>query len=290
MKFGIALPNYGKYAGRKSILELSLAAEEYGFDSIWVSDHLVVPTNHKGFGSVFFDPIITLSYIASKTKNIKLGTSVIVLPYRNPVTFAKSVSTLDVLSDGRVILGIGAGWLEDEFKALGVNYKEKDEIVNEYIEIIIELFQKESPEFNGKYFVFKDINFYPKPIRKPFPPIWIGGSSKNAIRRAVNYGGWHAVGLTPDVIKAKSEEIRSFFKSGNKDIKDFVISIRKNLQITDRDIKDESEILRGNIEKIYNGIEAYRDAGVTYILLQVLSSSFKGTIDSMKEISDQFIL
>ena len=96
MKFGITIPNYGKYAKRESILEISIAAEELGFDSLWASDHIVLPNDHKGFGNIFYDPLVTLSYIAQKTNKIKLATSVIVLPYRNPVVFAKQISTLDV--------------------------------------------------------------------------------------------------------------------------------------------------------------------------------------------------
>jgi len=111
MKIGIALPIFGKYAGREEIMEAALAAEALGYDSIWVSDHVVVPDSHNVFGDVFFDPLISLGFIASATSRIELGTSVIVLPYRNPLVLAKSVSSLDALSGGRVVLGVGSGWL-----------------------------------------------------------------------------------------------------------------------------------------------------------------------------------
>lgn len=173
MKYGLTIPNYGKFADRESILEISIAAEELGYDSLWASDHIVLPTDHKGFGNIFFEPLVTLSYIAQRTKTIKLGTSVIVLPYRNPVVFAKSISTLDVLSGGRVIVGIGSGWLKEEFNALGVNHEERGRITDEYLEIIKKLYTSETPSFSGNYFNFSDIIFDPKPLQKPFPPVWI---------------------------------------------------------------------------------------------------------------------
>jgi alkanesulfonate monooxygenase SsuD/methylene tetrahydromethanopterin reductase-like flavin-dependent oxidoreductase (luciferase family) len=101
MNFGITLPNFGKYADKNEILKIAASVEELGFDSLWVSDHVVIPDSHQGFGDVFYDPFITLTYVAANTQNISLGTSVIILPYRNPVVLAKMVSTLDVLSEGR---------------------------------------------------------------------------------------------------------------------------------------------------------------------------------------------
>jgi len=286
MKFGITIPNYGKFADRESILEISLAAEELGFDSLWTSDHIVLPTNHKGFGNVFYEPIVTLSYIAQKTKEIKLGTSVIVLPYRNPIAFAKSVATLDVLSDGRVILGVGSGWLKEEFKALCVKYEERGKITDEYIEILKELYTSESPSFAGNYHQFSDISFNPKPIQKPYPPIWVGGNSKNALKRAVKYGsGWHVVGLTPEEIVEETKDLKELLLENNKTKNNFIVSVRKNIQITKREIKDAAELLRGDIVKISEGIEGYKNAGVNYIVFQVLSSDINGVTDTMKIMS-----
>jgi probable F420-dependent oxidoreductase len=286
LKYGIAIPNYGKFADRESILEISITAEELGFDSLWVSDHIVLPKEHNGFGNIFYEPLVTLSYIASQTKTIKLGTSVIVLPYRNPVVFAKSISTLDVLSGGRVIIGIGVGWLKEEFVALGMNFKERGKITDEYLEIIKELFTNETPDFNGHYHKFSGISFYPKPMQKPYPPIWVGGSSKNALKRAVKYGsGWHAVGSTPEEIKSRKDELKDLFKKYNKTESDFIVSVRKNLQITKRNIKDERELLIGDPVKVSDGIKAYENVGVNYIIFQILGSDFKVVIETMKLIS-----
>ncbi len=283
MNFGITVPNFGKFADRESILDISIAAEELGFDSLWVSDHVVLPKNHKGFGNVFYDPLVTLSFIAQKTKSIKLGTSVIVLPYRNPVVLAKQISTLDALSEGRVVFGVGAGWLKEEFEALGASYAERGQITDEYLEIIKELYTNDSPSYKGKNYKFSDISFYPKPVQKPYPPIWVGGNSRNALKRAVKYGsGWHVVGSTPKEISEEKTFINELLLKYNKTETDFTVSVRKNLQITRRDIKDKTELLRGDIDKISAGIEVYNNAGVKYMVFQILSSDFKGVMDTMK--------
>ena len=251
MKFGIALPNFGRYAKRDEILSIAKTAEALGFDSIWVSDHIVIPESHKGFGNVFYEPLTTLTYVAALTTKIRLGTSVIILPYRNPIVLAKTVSTLDVLSNGRVILGVGAGWLKEEFQALGVSYEKRGTMTDEYIQILKMLWSQERPKFIGMYNKFEDINFLPKPIQKPYPPIWIGGHSRKAIERAVNHGdGWHPVGLTPYEIKEKAKYINKLLVEKKRRKSDFVISLRKNLQIkrdSEKEIKeaDEREILRG---------------------------------------------
>jgi len=288
MKFGITVPNYGKFADRESILEISIAAEELGFDSLWVSDHVVLPNNHKGFGNIFYEPIVTLSYIAAKTKTIKLGTSVIVLPYRNPVVLAKQISTLDVLSGGRVVFGVGAGWLKEEFEALGVNYAQRGQTTDEYLEIIKELYTDDSPSYNGRYNKFSDISFYPKPQQKPYPPIWVGGNSNSALKRAVKYGsGWHVVGSTPEEILEETKNLKELLSKYGKTESDFTVSVRKNLQITNRKISDESEHLRGDLEKIIAGIDAYKSSGVNYIVFQILSSDINGVLETMKTIKNK---
>ncbi len=185
MKFGISLPNFGKYATKDSILEVALTAEELGFDSVWVSDHIVIPDSHEGFGDLFFEPLTTLAHIASRTKNILLGSSVIILPYRNPIVLAKMISTLDVLSNGRVIFGVGVGWLEDEFHALGVSFDERGFITDEWIEVLRALWTRDKASFKGQYSEFSNINFFPKPSQKPWPKIWVGGNGKKSDRTGI---------------------------------------------------------------------------------------------------------
>ncbi len=281
MKFGIALPNFGKYAAKKDILEIAALAEELGYDSLWTSDHVVIPDSHKGFGDVFYDPLITLGFIAASTTKIALGTSVLILPYRNPVVTAKMISTLDALSGGRVILGVGAGWLEDEFRVLGVSYKERGAVTEEYIEILKELWSRDDPAYTGKYLSFSDIKFLPKPRQKPHPPIWVGGGSPIAIERAVRYGdGWHPVGLTPRELKEKADYLKALLPEEKK--KSFIISLRKTLEINEEREFGEKDTLRGGPEKIIRGIEEYREAGASHLVLHILSGEFSGVLKTME--------
>jgi probable F420-dependent oxidoreductase len=285
MDFGITLPNFGKYADKNKIIKIASAAQELEFDSVWVSDHIIIPDTHEGFGNVFYDPIVTLSYLASITKKIKLGTSVIILPYRNPVVFAKMVSTLDQLSDGRIILGIGAGWLEKEFQALGIAFNKRGEMTDESLKVLKTLWTQESPSFTGKNFKFSDIKFLPKPIQKPYPPIWIGGGSDKAIERAVTYGnGWHPVSLTPEKLKEKLFIVQELLRNQKKE--NFVISLRRNLEITDKEI-DDHDTLRGSVEKIVRGLKEYKNIGVDHLLLHFLSGTSDGVLNAMKRFSKE---
>jgi len=288
MKFGIAVPNFGAYADRKQILEISVLAEELGYDSLWVSDHVVIPSSHKVFGDTFLDPLITLTYIAANTDSIELGTSVLILPYRNPLVLAKMVSTLDTLSGGRVILGIGAGWLKDEFDALGVSFEERGPVTDEYIEILKELWTSKDPHFKGKYLEFSDIKFEPKPFRKPYPPLWVGGESARAVKRAVKYGdGWHPVGLTPGAYRERAKNLISFLPGGKKE--GFVLSLRRNIEINgDREFSAE-DTLRGGREKIIQGIREYREAGVEHLVLYILAGDYKGILKTLRIFADEIM-
>jgi probable F420-dependent oxidoreductase len=286
MKFGIAVPNFGIYAKRDEILEVSELAEDLRYDSLWVSDHVVIPASHKVFGDTFHDPLAILAYIAAKTDKIELGTSVMILPYRNPIVLAKMVSTLDTLSRGRVILGVGSGWLEEEFQALGVSFKERGKMTDEYIEILKELWTSDDPKYSGEYLEFSDIKFLPKPERKPHPPIWVGGDSAGAMKRAARYGdGWHPVGLTPAVFREKAEYLKTMLPAGKKD--GFVMSLRRNIEINEEREYSADETLRGGMEKITKGIREYMDAGVEHLILYILSGDYKGILKTLRVFAEE---
>lgn len=288
MKFGIALPNFGKYADKELILDIAKSAEDLGFDSLWASDHIVIPEAHKGFGDLFYDPLTTLSFVAAETRSIQLGTSVIILPYRNPIVLAKMISTLDVLSGGRLILGVGVGWLEGEFDALGVSYVDRGPITDECIDVLKNLWSKEEPGYRGKYYNFSNMKFFPKPLQKPHPPIWVGGNGLAAIRRAIAFGdGWHPVGLTPAEIEERRRaagELQAKSRSSN-----FVISLRKNLQIYESKKKrpDVREPLRNTPEVISRSIARYYESGVSHIIFQILGGQFKDIIHTMELFSSE---
>lgn len=286
MKFGIAVPNFGIYARREEILEISALAEELRYDSLWVSDHIVIPKSHEGFGDTFLDPLVTLTYIAADTDKIGLGTSVIILPYRNPLVLAKMVSTLDTLSSGRVILGVGAGWLEDEFQALGAPFRERGKVTDEYIEILKELWTSDDPEYDGEYLEFSNIKFLPKPVSKPHPPIWVGGASARAMERAAGYGdGWHPFGLTPGAFREKAECLKGILPEEKKG--GFVMSLRRNIEINEERDFSPDDTLRGGREKIERGIREYGDAGVEHLILYILAGDFKGILKTLRVFAEE---
>ena len=187
-------------------------AEDAGFESAWIGEHLIMPVNYQSkypyspdgrfpapLDVPFHDPMMTLTYAAAVTSRIRLATGIFVVPLRNPITTAKSVVSLDVLSNGRVIFGVGVGWFAEEFAAAGVGAQFKDRALRtrEYIEIMKALWTQDDPVYEGKTFSIKDVRFNPKPVQKPHPPIVVGGTSELALKRAVRYGdGWYGIART----------------------------------------------------------------------------------------------
>ena len=194
MSFGFNLPFVGPLMTPENLRALATRAEELEFDHLWAADHIVLPTQVSSPypysptsvspvdpAASFCEPMSVLCYLAGCTQRIKLGTHVLVLPYRNPVLTAKMVSTLDYLSGGRAILGIGAGWMEEEFKALGLNtFAERGAVTNEYIGILKELWTQDDPQFQGRHYQISGVKFNPKPVQKPHPPIWVGGAHSSS--------------------------------------------------------------------------------------------------------------
>ena len=199
-------------ASAEAIIGTAKLAEEVGFDSVWVSDHVVVPpTFGYTYGPSFMDPFICLSYAAAETQRVKLGTTVVVVPLRNPFVQAKMLSTLDVLSGGRIIFGVGVGWDQEEFKALGIPFHGRGKLTDEYLEIMKTLWTVESPSFQGRHYSFSEISFEPKPLQRPYIPIWVGGNGAPAFRRAVRIGAaWHPSDLHPSDLGDGYENMRRF--------------------------------------------------------------------------------
>lgn len=201
MKFGLRYCNTGPYVDPERAVDLTQAAEEAGFESMWTVEHTVVPA---GYGSAYPyspsgkmaggddaislpDPLIWMAYVAAATKRIKLGTAILILPQHNPVVVAKQVATLDHLSGGRILLGIGAGWLKEEFEALGVPFETRGRRTDEYIKVLRELWSAEKPTFQGEFVRFKDAYCRPQPVNKHVPII-VGGHSEAAAKRAGRLG------------------------------------------------------------------------------------------------------
>jgi probable F420-dependent oxidoreductase len=203
MKFGMFGINLGVCADADAVRRVAIAAEHAGFDSLWTGEHVVLPDPHVPPSPVppdypFLDPAVALAYAAAHTSKILLATGVIILPQRNPLVLAKELASLDVLSGGRLVFGIGVGYLEPEFVALGIPFDRKGARTNEYIEAIRALWTEASPAYEGRFVRFSGIQAMPRPLRKPHPPLVLGGQSAPSFARAVRYGnGWYGFSLDP---------------------------------------------------------------------------------------------
>ena len=233
MKFGFSLSNNQGIEDVQAIVRLATRAEELGFDSVWASDHVFnVSYVFERIGDrPYYDPLTILSYVAAVTTRIRLGTSVLVLPYHHPMRLAKAAATLDVLSGGRVILGVGVGVIEQEFHALGTSYAERGAITDETIAILQALWTQTVPSHQGRLYRFSGMPFSPKPMQKPHIPIVIGGVSRAAIRRAARVGnGWHPTAMPPEVLREHIHYLAEQAQAAGRAVADIPVSISMPLQ------------------------------------------------------------
>ncbi|HZW84808.1 MAG TPA: LLM class F420-dependent oxidoreductase, partial [Nitrososphaerales archaeon] len=208
MKFGYILPNYGDKISPQELLEISEVCEEVGFDSVWATDHVIMPVEMKEPYGQLVEPLTTLGFVAERCRKLRVGTSILVLPQRNPILVAKQVAALDVLSNGRVILGVGAGWAEKEFQFLNSDFHRRGRVMDESIRLMKSLWKDEFIDFEGEFFRVKHALFLPKPVNRGVP-VWIGGNEAASVRRAAKLGdGWHPTGLTPEAIAKGAETFK----------------------------------------------------------------------------------
>ena len=228
MKIGYSLSNNQGMEDIQGVIDLAARCEDLGFDSVWASEHIFnVSYVYDRIGDKpYYEPLTVLTYVAAKTSTIGLGTSVLVLPYHNPIRLAKVAATLDVLSGGRVMLGVGVGVIEEELEAMGSPFAERGAITDETIAIMKELWTKEDPSYQGKYHSFSGMKFTPKPVQKPHIPIIIGGTSKAAIRRAARSGAaWHPTALSPEVLAQGMEYLKEQVVTAGRDPSEVEVSV-----------------------------------------------------------------
>jgi len=281
MRFGIAVPNYGPLASAENMVRLARRAEALGLDSIWVADHLVAPVGVQsiypfdkspdpkpgdmGVIEEFYEPLTTLAFLAGATSRIRLGVSVYVIPNRNPVVTAKTVATLDALSGGRAIFGVGVGWLREEFTALGQDARHRGRVTDEYLEVCRRLWRDEVAEFAGRHYTLPAVRSGPKPVQRPWPPIWIGGNSEAAERRAIALGdGLHLIDLSPGEAAARHAALRAAEAAAGRP-QPLSVSLRKGILVRREDRADDRP-LYGTPAKIRRDVAEYADAGVDYLV------------------------
>src|SRR5712664_4510462 len=253
MEFGFSLPGRGPLAGAETILKLATKAESLRFSSLFVTDHVVLPASMArstypysttgqlpgGAAQDYLEPLVTMGWLARVTSRIRLGTSVLVVPYRNPVLVAKMLATIDRLSGGRVILGAGVGWLREEFEALGAPpFEARGAVTDEYLRLMRAAWTTDPVAFEGKYCSIRDVHVLPKPVQRAGIPVWIGGHTGAALRRAGTIGdGWHPIAmrppalLGPDEYAAKVKEIHGWARRAGGDPKSMALTIRVPMEV-----------------------------------------------------------
>lgn len=289
VEFGVALPSRGPLAQPAIVRRLARRAEALGFACVTVSDHVVLPTKAStpypysasgefpgGARQDYLEPLSLMGWLLASTRRLRVGTSVLVVPYRNPVVTAKQVATLDVLSGGRVILGCGVGWWREEFEALGAPpFAERGAVTDEYLRLMKELWTHDEPRFAGRYYQLADVTLYPKPVQRPHPPLWIGGHTAAALRRAGELGdAWHPIGLRgpaglePEEYAAKARVVREHAARAGREPEAVRLTFRAPLEIHPTRPRRSRPAapggrLRGPARQVVEDLRAYLRAGVS---------------------------
>ena len=310
MKYGFALSGRGPLAEPDALAAIARRGDELGFEWILTGDHIVVPNSidstypyteggdFPGSASgVAMEQLTVLSFLAGQTQRIKLVTSVLIVPHRNPLVAAKALSTLDVLSKGRLVVGVGAGWMREEFVALELPpFEERGAVTDEYIRAYKELWTSDNPTFEGKYCRFSDITFLPKPVQQPHPPIWVGGESRAAIRRAGQQGdAWYPISSNPQFPLEEPEQLAVGMRRlatqaerAGRDPSEVEVIFRTHHYRLERDGNSgDRAAFSGSVEQIAADIRQYEEMGVSGLVVDLgrISRSVEDVLGHLEDLA-----
>ncbi len=300
MEFGITIPNNWGLEDPQAVIGFGPLAEELGYDSVWTMDHLF----NNGYirerldDKPYYHPLATLSHISALTSRVKLGTSVLVLPYHNPVELAKYAASLDQMSGGRVVLGVGVGAMTPEFEALGIPMNRRGSLTNESMDLMRELWANEDPRYRSERWQFADLKFSPKPLQRaddaPHVPLWVGGSSPGALRRAARRGdGWHPSGVSAEEFAIGRQQVRELTEAAGRDPDRLVMSARVEVEAhggpSSPRAADRSRLPGADPAGMIAGIAAYRDAGVQHIVL-ALNTGDAGRLRELMQVIAEAVI
>ena len=311
MQFGFYLPNSGEGAQPDALASIAQLGDRLDFYCMVAPDHILMPRQvdsvypysitgnilaggNSGAGE-WPEQITTLAYLAGVTQNIRLVTSVMIVPYRHPLLCAKMLATLDMLSKGRLIVGAGVGWMEEEFELLGAPpFAERGVATDEFLQAFVELWTEDNPSFEGKHVNFSEIIFLPKPVQKPHPPIWIGGQSRAALRRAARLGNaWHPVGaipaapLEPEELADNLAYLHRHAERVGRDPSQIQVSMKAPLYDASSDSAGSRRRFSGPPEAVLQDINAYADVGVTHLIFDFRSPHHTETEERMTRFSEE---
>ena len=276
MRFGVFLPSHGPAKSPEAVRQVALAAEQTGFDSLWAADHVLVHEQYSDFCMI--ETFVTLGYVAAITERVTLGTTVLVLPQRDPILAAKQAAAVDQYSDGRLILGIGVGWMPDEYRFLRTDFRQRGRIMDEWMDVMQTLWREESPSFHGEWISFEESSFEPKPAQVGGPPLTIGGLSDAAIRRAATKGdGWQPIHVEPDVVAAGVAKLRAWSNGAPKTV---IYHCRTEVG---EGADPEVTSMCGPVSAIIDRIGRYAEAGVEHMLFDFYTCLTAGDIQGQME-------
>jgi probable F420-dependent oxidoreductase len=298
MRIGFFLPQMGNVASPDAIVKVAKRAEELKYDSLWVTERLLYPTNPQTsyFGGPLpepykrvFDPLEALTFAAAHTSRVALGTSVLDLPFYNPVLLARRLTTLDVLSGGRLRAGFGLGWSQDEYDATGASLKVRGKRADEFLAVLKEIWTHDPAEFHGKYFKLPKSIIQPKPVQKPHPPIYLAAFSPGALNRTARMAdGWMPVGMTADQMKATSTRLKALAKDAGRNPDEVQVIARYNLSVTSKPQGKDRQLFSGTLAQIRDDIASIKTSGPDELIIDPTFSSDSqnesGFLRSMEEI------
>ncbi len=311
MEFGLSLPGRGPLARPDDVMKIAARAEALRFASLFVTDHIVLPASTArsvypyspsgqfpgGSRQDYLEPLAMLSHLAHATTRVRLGTSVLVIPYRHPLMTAKMLATIDVLSKGRVILGAGVGWLREEFEAVAAPpFGERGRVTDEALRLMRAAWTTDPVTFEGRYYRVRDVHALPKPRQPGGIPIWIGGHTEPAVRRAATLGdGWHPIGLrppaglTPDEYAAKVKQLLTYAQQAGRDPRAVTLTFRAPMEVRPRGEKapgGDRPLFQGTPAEIIADIRRYQALGVTHVVFDPVRPDLKAMLANMERFAN----
>lgn len=285
MKLGFILPQIGPIGSPDSLRKAAERAEALGYDSLWVTERLLYPLNPRtpypatpdgSLPEVYkhsLDPLETLTFVAAHTKRIALGTSVLVMPYYNPVMLARRLTTLDVLSRGRLRVGLGQGSLADEFEAAGATFKDRAARAEEFIQVLKAIWTTDPVEFHGKFFNIAKSIIQPKPVKKPHPPIYLAAFTPNSLKRVARLAdGWNPVMASTEQLAQMWEDLKAAAKAEGRDPSSLQLIVRAHPHVTEQPLGKSRPSFNGSLEEIKQDVDACRNLGAQEVFFDPIFS------------------
>jgi probable F420-dependent oxidoreductase len=298
MEIGVFLPISGRATGPDTLMEAARTAEAQGYAAAWSADRVVTPWRiqtpypYSASGQFivppdrpFLDSLTVLAFLAGVTERIRLGISVLVLPYRHPLAWTRVAASIETLSRGRLIMGVGVGWMREEFAALGVPFEQRGRMTDEQLQLLTQLWRDEHISFDGAHYHLDDLAFYPKPIQQPRTPVWVGGEGVAAQRRAGRFGdAWfpYFVEVSPEELGQGYEHVRQVATESGRAPDDVALTCCRPIEVTREPVAQDPRTLRGTPEQLVEALQPYQALGVRHLALQFMAPRWPDRMEQIE--------